>query len=116
VWVLFDRDDHPAIPEARRLAGKEGVKVAYYLRWCDLWRLRSQTGQPLITQGAINGIGIPRFALAEQQRIVWTHQAWDEKRSTDRQYLSKLRSLRSGIIDDLFNGKVRSVASPSVAA
>ncbi|MCL8013901.1 RloB family protein [Streptomyces sp. AS02] len=39
VWVLFDRDDHLSIPEARRLARKEGVKVAYSHPCFELWRL-----------------------------------------------------------------------------
>jgi hypothetical protein len=43
VWVLFDRDDHPSIPEARRLADKEGVKVAYSHPCFELWRLLHYT-------------------------------------------------------------------------
>ncbi|MEN8649530.1 RloB family protein [Streptomyces sp. 21So2-11] len=39
VWVLFDRDDHLNIPEARRLADKEGVKIAYSHPCFELWRL-----------------------------------------------------------------------------
>ncbi|MEU8906403.1 RloB family protein [Streptomyces mirabilis] len=43
VWVLFDRDDHQGIPEARRLADKEGVNVAYSHPCFELWRLLHYT-------------------------------------------------------------------------
>lgn len=43
VWVIFDRDDHQGIPEARRLAGKEGVRVAYSHPCFELWRLLHRT-------------------------------------------------------------------------
>ncbi|MFD4830289.1 RloB family protein [Streptomyces uncialis] len=39
VWVLFDRDDHQDIPEAFRLAEKEGVRIAYSHPCFELWRL-----------------------------------------------------------------------------
>ncbi|MFJ6568931.1 RloB family protein [Streptomyces sp. NPDC091292] len=39
VWVLFDRDDHLHIPEAVRLADKEGVRYAYSHPCFELWRL-----------------------------------------------------------------------------
>jgi hypothetical protein len=43
VWVLFDRDDHQNIPEALRLADKEGVRVAYSHPCFELWRLLHYT-------------------------------------------------------------------------
>lgn len=43
VWVLFDRDDHLSIPDARRLADKEGVKIAYSHPCFELWRLLHYT-------------------------------------------------------------------------
>ncbi|MFD0072961.1 RloB family protein [Streptomyces sp. NPDC127166] len=43
VWVLFDRDDHQGIAEARRLADKEGVYVAYSHPCFELWRLLHYT-------------------------------------------------------------------------
>ncbi|QDI70102.1 hypothetical protein CD934_16340 [Streptomyces calvus] len=43
VWVLFDRDDHQGIPEALRLAEKEGVRVAYSHPCFELWRLLHYT-------------------------------------------------------------------------
>ncbi|WP_405700476.1 restriction endonuclease subunit S [Streptomyces sp. NBC_01383] len=90
--------------------------LAIYLGWFDLRKLRSQTGQPLITQGAINGVSIPRFGLAEQRRIVRVQQAWEEERRASRLHLDKLRTLRNGILDDLFSGKARPTATPTVAA
>ncbi|GGV81319.1 hypothetical protein GCM10015535_21010 [Streptomyces gelaticus] len=43
VWVLFDRDDHLNITEARQLADKEGVKIAYSHPCFELWRLLHYT-------------------------------------------------------------------------
>jgi hypothetical protein len=43
VWVLFDRDDHQSIPDALRLAQKEGVRVAYSHPCFELWRLLHYT-------------------------------------------------------------------------
>ncbi|MFF3745919.1 RloB family protein [Streptomyces kronopolitis] len=39
VWVLFDRDDHLGIPEARKLADEYGVSIAYSHPCFELWRL-----------------------------------------------------------------------------
>ncbi|TKA11284.1 RloB family protein [Actinacidiphila oryziradicis] len=39
VWVLFDRDDHQGIPEARKLAEQADVKIAYSHPCFELWRL-----------------------------------------------------------------------------
>ncbi|MFI7285076.1 RloB family protein [Streptomyces anulatus] len=39
VWVIFDRDDHLNIREARQLADKEGVRIAYSHPCFELWRL-----------------------------------------------------------------------------
>ncbi|MEU3756191.1 RloB family protein [Streptomyces olivoreticuli] len=39
VWVLFDRDEHPGIAEARSLAEQAGVKIAYSHPCFELWRL-----------------------------------------------------------------------------
>ncbi|MCX4710461.1 hypothetical protein [Streptomyces griseus] len=90
--------------------------LAVYLGWCDLRKLRSQTGQPLITQAAINGVMIPRLDLVEQQRIVRVQRVWEEERRASRLHLKKLRTLRNGICDDLFNGKVRpSTVAPVTA-
>jgi hypothetical protein len=43
VWVLFDRDDHQGIPDAVRLAEKEGIGVAYSHPCFELWRLLHYT-------------------------------------------------------------------------
>ncbi|MFI5769737.1 restriction endonuclease subunit S [Streptomyces sp. NPDC051658] len=90
--------------------------LSVYLDWCDLRKLRSQTGQPLITQGAINGVLIPRLDLVEQQRIVRVQQAWEGQRRVSCLHLNKLRTLRNGILEDLFSGKVRPAVAPTVAA
>ncbi|MFC5719567.1 RloB family protein [Streptomyces gamaensis] len=39
VWVLFDRDDHPGILEARTMAQRAGVGIAYSHPCFELWRL-----------------------------------------------------------------------------
>jgi hypothetical protein len=52
VWVLFDRDDHQGIPEALRLAEKEGVHVAYSHPCFELWRLLHYTNYTATFGGA----------------------------------------------------------------
>lgn len=89
--------------------------ISIYLSWCDLRKLRSQTGQPLITQSSINGIDIPRVSLAEQQRIVKFHDGWESGRDAARLYLEKLSSLRGGIVDNLLKGRVRPLVAPNAA-
>ena len=39
VWILFDRDEHQGIAEARKLAEQAGVRVAYSHPCFELWRL-----------------------------------------------------------------------------
>lgn len=39
VWVFFDRDDHPGIVRARKLAKDAGVHIAYSHPCFELWRL-----------------------------------------------------------------------------
>ncbi|MCA6094304.1 RloB family protein [Streptomyces sp. SCA3-4] len=39
VWVFFDRDDHPGIIRARKLAAEAGVYIAYSYPCFELWRL-----------------------------------------------------------------------------
>ncbi|WP_430479025.1 restriction endonuclease subunit S [Streptomyces sp. P11-1] len=79
--------------------------IAIYLRWVDLRKYQSQTGQPLITQGVINRVLIPRLDLAEQQKIVRVNHAGEEELQASRSYLAKLRTLRNGIADGFFNSK-----------
>ncbi len=39
VWVAFDRDEHPNVPEAIRLAEKNGVSVAFSNPCFELWAI-----------------------------------------------------------------------------
>jgi len=80
--------------------------IAIYLRWIDLRKYQSQTGQPLVTQGVIGRVSIPPLDLAEQQKIVRVHNSWEEELQASRSFLAKLRTLRSGITDGIFSGKI----------
>lgn len=55
VWVLFDRDDHLNIDEARKLADREGVKIAYSHPCFELWRLLHYTNYTSSFGGACGG-------------------------------------------------------------
>ncbi|WP_435844916.1 restriction endonuclease subunit S [Streptomyces klenkii] len=88
-------------------AGWDPEFVAIYLSWCDLRKLRSQTGQPLITQGAIANVRIPRMSLEEQGRVIQVAQAWGEQRILQENELAKLRILKQALADDLLSGNVR---------
>jgi hypothetical protein len=39
VWVVFDRDEHPNVPEAIDMAEANGIKVAYSNPCFELWAL-----------------------------------------------------------------------------
>jgi type I restriction enzyme S subunit len=110
VWVTDN-----ALWVSRISPGWGAEFLAVYLRWRDLGKLRSQTGQPLITQGVINEIGVPRLKLDEQCKVVQICNAWDDELSKTRECLRKLRSVRSGIIGDLLSNGPRSHRSTVVA-
>ncbi|MGQ4712457.1 restriction endonuclease subunit S [Streptomyces anulatus] len=80
--------------------------IAIYLRWIDLRKYQSQTGQPLVTQGVIKRVLIPHLDLAEQQRIVRIHRSCEEELQASRSCAAKLRTLRNGIADGFFDGKI----------
>ncbi|TQL21240.1 restriction endonuclease subunit S [Streptomyces sp. SLBN-134] len=98
VWVTDN-----ALWVSRISPGWVAEFLAIYLRWRDLGKLRSQTGQPLITQGVINRIDIPRLKIDEQRKVVQICNVWDDEFSKSRECLRKLRSVRSGIIGDLLS-------------
>ncbi len=37
VWCVFDRDEHPDVDEAIRLAGEQGIRVAFSNPCLELW-------------------------------------------------------------------------------
>jgi RloB-like protein len=39
VWAVYDTDDHPHLPEARRLAEQQGIKLAISNPCFELWAL-----------------------------------------------------------------------------
>ncbi|MEX3100546.1 MULTISPECIES: restriction endonuclease subunit S [unclassified Streptomyces] len=89
--------------------------LAIYLKWRDLRKIQSRTGQPLVTQSSIKEINIPHFDLAEQQQITRENQAWEEKCDAISLSLRKLRRLRHGIINGLLDKNDRLSIASSVA-
>ncbi|WP_084962935.1 restriction endonuclease subunit S [Thermoactinospora rubra] len=81
--------------------------IARYLSWFNLRRVRSQTGQPLVTQGVISPLPIPKPPKAEQLQIVSILQSLDEAAEKNNAELEKLRILKYGLMDDLLTGRVR---------
>jgi type I restriction enzyme S subunit len=78
--------------------------IALYLKWFNLRKLRSQTGQPLITQSSIKGVGIPSFGPDEQLRIVRLHGAWQDECDAYRKSIEKIRLLQKSVMRDLLSG------------
>lgn len=81
--------------------------VAHYLSWFNLRRLRSQTGQPLITQGVIAPLPIPCPPLEEQKEIVSILRSMIEVQEETKRELKRLRQLKHGLMEDLLTGRVR---------
>jgi type I restriction enzyme S subunit len=81
--------------------------IAEYLSWLDLRRLRSQTGQPLVTQGVIGECPLVKPDLNEQRAIVEILREWSSYECTIEKRLGKLRLLKQGLMDDLLTGRVR---------
>ncbi|WP_073788219.1 RloB family protein [Streptomyces sp. CB01580] len=93
VWVLFDRDGHLNIREAKQLADKEGVKVAYSHPCFELWRLLHYTNYTSSFGGVCDDANSrlrsrPGFAATygRQVRAVSKQQA---KHMREEQVLSK---------------------------
>ncbi|MEU4265811.1 RloB family protein [Streptomyces sp. NPDC025273] len=93
VWVLFDRDDHLNIREARQLADKEGVRIAYSHPCFELWRLLHYTNYTSSFGGVCDDANSrirsrPGFA-ATYGRNVRTVSNQDSKHMREEQVLSK---------------------------
>ncbi|MFI5769735.1 RloB family protein [Streptomyces sp. NPDC051658] len=93
VWVLFDRDDHLNIPEAKRLADKEGVRVAYSHPCFELWRLLHYTNYTSSFGGVCTDANSrlrsrPGFA-ATYGRQIRTVSEQQSKHMREEQVLSK---------------------------
>lgn len=81
--------------------------IAYYLKWFNLRKVRSQTGQPLVTQTVISPLPLPRPSLEEQVRAVEVLDSVNSQMDQERTVLAKLSSLKQGLAEDLLTGRVR---------
>jgi len=81
--------------------------IAKYLTWFDLRRIRSQTGQPLVTQHVIAECPIVKPSLDEQREIVDVLRGWQAREMSIERNLAKVRTLKQGLMDDLLSGRVR---------
>jgi type I restriction enzyme S subunit len=79
----------------------------YYLKWFNLRRVRKQTGQPLVTQSAINEVPILKLDISEQRRIAKVLDAHDARIRAEEATLDKLHQVKRGLMDDLLTGRVR---------
>jgi type I restriction enzyme S subunit len=81
--------------------------LALYLDWRDLRQLRSQTGQPLITQGAIGALSIGKPLLEDQRNVIHMSREAAKMVKKSQEEVEKLRTLKRGLMLDLLTGKVR---------
>ncbi|MFD8112394.1 RloB family protein [Streptomyces microflavus] len=93
VWVIFDRDTHPNILEARQLADKKGIKIAYSHPCFELWRLLHYTNYTSTFGGVCDDANTrlrssPGFA-ATYGRHVRTVSKEDSKHMREEQVLTK---------------------------
>lgn len=115
VWVLYDRDDHPGIPEARDLAGRNGVRIAYSHPCFELWRLlhyenytstfggvcgdangklRQQPGFAQTYGRNVRRISADQSKQVKSGQILSTEE--DDRYNTAKRYAQKINNGRSG--------------------
>lgn len=84
-----------------------------YLEWFDLTKVRSQTGQPLVTQGAVGNVFIVKPHENEQRRIVEILDTIDSTIAHTSSLIAKLKQMKAGLLHDLLtrgldeNGELR---------
>ncbi len=75
--------------------------LVYYLNWLGLGRLRSQTGQPLVTQGEIGQLKLPKPPIGEQRRIMEIFDSLDAQLTSTGRLANKLHLRQIGLTDAL---------------
>lgn len=81
--------------------------IAHYLSWFNLRRLRSQTGQPLITQSVIAQLPIPKPPVVEQLEIVSILRDFARARKAREAEIVRLGLLKHGLMKELLTGRLR---------
>lgn len=79
------------------------LKYLYYLlKFLDLNKHHIGGAQPLMTQGIINNINIPRHTLEEQKKIASILSTLDEKIETNRKINARLEELAQALFKSWF--------------
>lgn len=81
--------------------------LAMYLDWYDLRKLRSQTGQPLITQSAIGKVPVPVVPRRTQEKVIAVARSLRERHEASSALLEKKELVRQGLVEKLLTGQVR---------
>lgn len=72
--------------------------------------VQGSTGLANLSMGFLNDLPLILPSLAEQRRIAGTLDELEETIQVNLEQFEKLQQLRAGLCDDLFSGKVRTVA------
>ncbi|RBQ20594.1 hypothetical protein DP939_05745 [Spongiactinospora rosea] len=88
--------------------------ISSYLSWLNLRRLRSQTGQPLVTQAVIAPLALPMPPMEDQLKIVVIVRQLNTSMQQVAMERQKLLTLRQGLVEDLLTGRVRGDAAGAV--
>ncbi|MEU8108397.1 restriction endonuclease subunit S [Nonomuraea muscovyensis] len=81
--------------------------VSSYLSWLNLRRLRSQTGQPLVTQAVIAPLALPMPPMKDQLKIVAIVRKMNASMQQIAMEKQKLLAVKQGLMEDLLTGRVR---------
>ncbi|MBS2963960.1 restriction endonuclease subunit S [Actinocrinis puniceicyclus] len=89
---------------ARRISDGWDLRFATsYLRWRGFSQVKSQTGQPLVTQGQIGKMRMPKPPLGEQRRIAEILDAIDEQIAIVVELRRKTEAKADGVFTRLFS-------------
>lgn len=101
-FVVFDQYDQVMLPEF----------LVFYLRWMqDYFRGQGQTGtQANLNSSIVRDARIDLPPIDEQQLVVDALIRFDSRIESEEAYLSKLKAIKKGLMQDLLTGRVRVTA------
>lgn len=91
----------------KNFRGNDPRFIALLLKYLRLERFDAATSVPTLNRNVVHPIMVSVPQLAEQRRIVTAVNSFRERIRREESMLGKLTILRSGLMADLFSGRVR---------
>jgi type I restriction enzyme S subunit len=108
---LYEQDCHPLNTTlySQKLHGNDPRYVAEFLRFFRLERFATGTGVPTLNRNLVHAEKIVIPPVDEQERIAGMLLTLDEQVSKNHQTVEQLQTVKRGLMDDLFTGRVRTL-------